>query len=158
MFVFGLVNRGTTSVFHMVCVRWLWRFLIVVTWFCCQFWSNGHTLKVKNSKWVWFGNTTIKNCKQAHGTARKSHTVTTRQQGDKLSKATRSIFPIKMIAKLEWTWSNAQQNIEQLQNPIIGVTINNDLTTTEPPPYNGNQPKPFEGGLLMHFTGTKSSP
>ena len=25
-----------------------------------------------------------------------------------------------MIAKLEWTQSNAQQNIERLQNPIIG--------------------------------------
>ena len=29
--------------------------------------------------------------------------------------------------------SNAQQNIEQLQNPTMGVTINNDSTTTEPP-------------------------
>ena len=63
-----------------------------------------------------------------------------------------------MIAKLEWTWSNAQQIIEQLQIPITGVTINNEFTTTEPPPYNGKQPKPLEGGLLMHFTGTKSSP
>ena len=36
-----------------------------------------------------------------------------------------------MIALLEWTHSNAQQNIEQLQNPTMGVTINNDLTTTE---------------------------
>ena len=35
---------------------------------------------------------------------------------------------------LEWTQSNAQQNIEQLQNPTIGVTINNESTTTEPPP------------------------
>ena len=29
-----------------------------------------------------------------------------------------------MIAKLEWTDSNAQQNIEQLQNPTMGVTNN----------------------------------
>ena len=29
-----------------------------------------------------------------------------------------------MIAKLEWTQNNAQQNIEQLQNPIMGKTIN----------------------------------
>ena len=58
-----------------------------------------------------------------------------------------------MIAKLEWTQSNAQQNIEQLQNPTmgveqlqnptIGITINNESTTTEPPPYNGQQPKPM---------------
>ena len=27
-----------------------------------------------------------------------------------------------MIAKLEWTQSNAQQNIEQLQSSTIGVT------------------------------------
>ena len=32
-----------------------------------------------------------------------------------------SLFPIKMIAKLEWTQSNTQQSIEQLQNPTIGV-------------------------------------
>ena len=49
-------------------------------------------------------------------------------------KATSSLLPIKMIAKLEWTQSNAQQNIEQLQNPTMGVTINNGSTTTEPPP------------------------
>ena len=34
-----------------------------------------------------------------------------------------------MIAKLEWTQSNAQQNIEQLHNPTMGVTINNNRTT-----------------------------
>ena len=45
-----------------------------------------------------------------------------------------SLFPIEMIAKLEWTQSNAQQNIEQLQNPTMEVTINNESTTTEPPP------------------------
>ena len=40
---------------------------------------------------------------QTHGTTRKSHTTITRHQEDKLSKATSSLFPIKMIAKLEWT-------------------------------------------------------
>ena len=38
-----------------------------------------------------------------------------------------------MIAILEWTLSNMQQNIEQLQTPIMGVTINkkvnNNITT-----------------------------
>ena len=42
--------------------------------------------------------------------------------GRQLSKATSSLFPIKMTAKLEWAQSNAQQNIEQLQNPTIAVT------------------------------------
>ena len=28
-----------------------------------------------------------------------------------------------MIAKLEWTKSNAQQNIEKILNPTMGVTI-----------------------------------
>ena len=36
-----------------------------------------------------------------------------------------------MIAKLEWAQRNEQENVEQLQNPTIGVTINNELTTTE---------------------------
>ena len=57
-----------------------------------------------------------------------------RHQEDKQSKATSSLFPIEMIAKLEWTQSNAQQNIEQLQNPTMEVTINNQSTTTEPSP------------------------
>ena len=33
---------------------------------------------------------------------------------------------MERIAKLELTQSNAQQNIEQLQNPTIGVTLNNE--------------------------------
>ena len=45
-----------------------------------------------------------------------------------------SLFPIKMIAILKWTYSNVQPNIEQLQTPIMGVTINKKSTTTEPPP------------------------
>ena len=43
-----------------------------------------------------------------------------------------SLFPIKMIAMLERTQSNVQQNIEQLQTPTMGVTINkvnNNRTT-----------------------------
>ena len=66
---------------------------------------------------------------------RKSHTIITRLQEDKVkqSKATISLFPINMIAKLEWTQSNPHQNIEQLHNPKMGATINNKSTTTEPP-------------------------
>ena len=52
-----------------------------------------------------------------------------RHQEDKQSKATSSLFLIEMIAKLEWTQSNAQQNIEQLQNPTMGITINKESTT-----------------------------
>ena len=37
-----------------------------------------------------------------------------------------------MIANLEWKQSNAQQNIEQLQNPTMGVTINNESATSGP--------------------------
>ena len=36
-----------------------------------------------------------------------------------LSKAISSLFPIKMIAKLEWTQSNVQQKIEQLHTPRL---------------------------------------
>ena len=55
------------------------------------------------AKIVRSGNTTITNCRQTHGTARKSHTTITRHQEDKLSKAARFLLPIKTIAKLEWT-------------------------------------------------------
>ena len=40
------------------------------------------------------------------------------QDTRKTSKAKQpALFPIEMIAKLEWTQSNVQQNIERLQNP-----------------------------------------
>ena len=66
----------------------------------------------------------------------------------KQRKATRSLFLIEMIAKLEWTPKKRTTNIEQLQNPTIGVTINNKSTTAEPPPWKGQQPKP-QGGLVL---------
>ena len=58
----------------------------------------------------------------------------TRHQEDKQSKATNSLCPIKMIAKLPRAHSNAQQNMEQTQNPSMGATISNGSTTIEPPP------------------------
>ena len=54
-----------------------------------------------------------------------------RHQEDKQSKATSSLFPIEMIAKIDWTRSKAKQNKEQLQNPTMGVTINNESTTEQ---------------------------
>ena len=96
--------------------------------------EQSSVLQCKNSKWVWSGNTTITNCRQPCGTARKSRSTITRHQEDKLSKATSSLFPIKMIAILERTQSNVKQNIEQLQTLTVGVTINKKSTTTEPPP------------------------
>ena len=41
--------------------------------------------------------------RQTRGIVRKSHTTITRHQEDKQRKATSSLFPIEMIAKLEWT-------------------------------------------------------
>ena len=82
--------------------------------------------------------------------ARKSRSTITRHQEDKLSKAISYLFPMKMIAILEWTLSNVQQNIEQLQTPTMGVTINKKSTTTEPPPSNGQQPK-APGGLNAFY-------
>ena len=63
---------------------------------------------------------------------RATQPTITRHQEDKLSKATSSQVPIKMIAILEWTLSNVQQNIEQLQTPTMGVTVNNKSTTSNP--------------------------
>ena len=50
-----------------------------------------------------------------------------------------------MIAIPQWTQSNVQQNTEQLQTPTMG-TVNKKYTTPEPPPQNGQHPKP-PGGL-----------
>ena len=61
---------------------------------------------------------------------RKSHTAITRHQEDKQSKVTSSFFPIEMTAKLEWTQSTAQQNIEQSHNGSNNQQcINNNRTT-----------------------------
>ena len=53
-----------------------------------------------------------------------SHSTIKRHQEDKLSKATSSLFPIKMIAILKWKESNVQQSIDQLQTPSMRVIIN----------------------------------
>ena len=74
----------------------------------------------------------------------------TRHQEDK-SKATSSLLPIKMVAIPEWTQSNAQKNTEQLQTPTMRATINKKSTTTEPPPQNGQQPKPLGGLNALHW-------
>ena len=75
-----------------------------IPWHMLQWLKQFHIDRnIKNSKWVWSGNTTITNCRQPRGTARKSRSTITRHQQDKLSKAISSLFPIKMIAILEWT-------------------------------------------------------
>ena len=45
---------------------------------------------------------------------------------------------------------HGQQNLEQLQIPTMGATVNNESTTTESPPQNGQQPKPL-GGLNAFY-------
>ena len=56
-----------------------------------------------------------------------------------------------MIAKLEWT-RNTHQNIEQLQNLTMGVTINNESTTNQQQQNHRlrQQPKPL-GGLNVFY-------
>ena len=82
-------------------------------------------------------------------------TTITRHQEDKQSKQTSSLFLIEMIAKLEWTQSNAQLNIEQLQNGSNNQQrINNNWTTA----LERTAIKATVGGAAMHFTGTKTSP
>ena len=73
---------------------------------------------------------------------RKSHrtSTVTRHKEDNLSKATSSLFPIKMIAKLERTqvYVLHSKNKDQTQNHHKQVeqqlTINKESTTKEPPP------------------------
>ena len=54
--------------------------------------------------------------------------------GRQTKQTTSCLFHIKMISKIEWTYSNVQQIIEQLQTSAMKETINNKSTTTEPPP------------------------
>ena len=63
----------------------------------------------RNSKWVWSGNITITNYTQIYGTSTKNNTTITRHHENNISKANSSLFPIKAIANIEWTQSNAQQ-------------------------------------------------
>ena len=73
------------------------------------------------------------NPRQTHGTARKSPTTIMRHQDDKSSKATSSLphqddCKAKMDIKLRLTKHTI------IKTPTKGVTINNESTTTEPPP------------------------
>ena len=71
----------------VVCSLWLWYFLIILTYYflfkrllsvtlVSHFYYTRQLISLvsvsKNSKWVWSGNTTITNCRQPRGTARKS--------------------------------------------------------------------------------------
>ena len=55
---------------------------------------------------------------------------------NKAKQPASSLFPIEMIAKLEWTQSNAQQNKEKIQNTTLGGNnqhrINNNKATPHP--------------------------
>ena len=48
-----------------------------------------------------------------------SHTKNMRTPGRQTKQSNQLYLPIEMIAKIEWTQRNAQQNIEQLQNPTM---------------------------------------
>ena len=61
-----------------------------------------------------------------------------------------TLFPIKIIAKLERTHSNVEQNMEQAQNPTMGAIINKESTTTESLPKS-------DQSLLCFFFVRKSN-
>ena len=54
--------------------------------------------------------------------------------GRRTKQSNQLSLPHRDDCKKECTQSNAQQNIEQLQNLTMAVTINNGSTTTEPRP------------------------
>ena len=77
--------------------------------------------------------------------------TTTRHQKDNQSKATSFLFLIKIIATLEGHRILKNKTKTKLRTPQkIGTTINNESTTSEPPPCNGQQPKPL-GGLNAFY-------
>ena len=65
---------------------------------------------------------------------------------DNSCKVTSPLIPSEMIAKLERIQSTAKQNKRHSTKPpqTMGATTNNDKKT-DPPPYNGQQPKPLDG-------------
>ena len=69
-------------------------------------WGSVRSLTIKNSKWVWSGNTTITNCRQPRGTVRKSRSTITRHQEDKLSKAISSLFFKDYSSDQQRLWSD----------------------------------------------------
>ena len=90
------------------CGTWLYRFLIValfliLPWKCkYSLYDREYMIKML----VRPENTTITHWRPNHGTKRKSHrTLVTRHQEDNKSKATSSLFLVKMIAKQEWILS-----------------------------------------------------
>ena len=77
---------------------------------------------------------TITQHRPTQGTMRKSHRTftVTRHPKDNKSKTASSLFLFKMIAKLERTQSNAQQNRDKHRTPRpSGSTPNNGSKTTE---------------------------
>ena len=75
-------------------------------------------------------------------------------------QSTSSVFPVKMLAKLEWTQSNSHKNKEQLQNPTMGVTTttsqqqqNHNFRTDSSQRHGGGG-----GGGKCILIGTKFSP
>ena len=69
----------------------------------------------KNSKWVWSGNTTITNCRQPRGIARKSRSTITRHQEDKLSKnqnnSSETGLSVEFLTIRGWNFLAPQQYI-----------------------------------------------
>ena len=59
------------------------------------------------------------NADKPNGIARKSHTTITRHKEDKRSKSTSSLFPFKMIAKLEWTLTNQKKSYRRLYRRAV---------------------------------------
>ena len=68
-------------------------------------------------------------------TLRNSHRHTSHKTLGGQSKATSSLFPIKMIAKLLRTQSNAQHNMDTRDHKM-GATIKDESTEIEPSPKN----------------------
>ena len=78
-------------------------------------------------------------------------------QGRQTKQSNHPSFPHHDDCKTRMDTSNAQQNIEQLQNPTMGVTINKESTTTEPPLRTDSSHNHWGEGLEhSHTTRVKS--
>ena len=100
-------------------------------------------IQTKN-QWAWSGYITITHCRPTHGTMRKSNRTMakTKHQEDKQSKSNQLYLPHQDDYKTRKGTTQCKKHGTKTQNPTNETTINNETTTTKPPPYTGLHSKP----------------
>ena len=132
----SLLCAPFSGCFMLYCGLWLWHFMLILTLlfgtlnrinqlYEMQFifvdWHFCNKTKYQVSMIRKYHNHKLQTNPWHHGEEPQNNHNTPGSQ--KIRQP--ALFSAKMISKLEWSQSNVHQNIEQLQNPTTGVTINN---------------------------------